>query len=127
MLITRSTVVAMLDQIRSKASREYLAYCAEHSEEQLVGDYILLYGQSYIAERNETYELPTYLPGWFTLGDDGGGTAILMRLDGSPTVFRCDHGAIGSIEPEIVAETFSSWFADGCPASWMDEEGDGED
>ena len=110
----------MRDDIRANASAEYLAYTANHPDEQSVGDYILLYGQSYIAERNETYELSTYLPGWFTLGDDGGGMAILMRLDGSPAVFRCDHGAIGSDDPESVAASFTEWLAADCPALWMD-------
>ena len=116
----------ILDNIRSNSSAEYLAYSEDYPDEQSVGDYILLYGQSYIAERNDTYEIPAYLPGWFTLGDDGGGTAILMRLDGSPAVYRCGHGAIGSSDPEWVAESFAEWLAAECPASWMDDD-DGYD
>jgi len=116
--------MTQLDDIRANASAEYLAYSKDHPDEQTVGDYILLYGQSHIAERNETYELPTYLPGWFTIGDDGGGTAILMRLDGSPAVYRCGHGALGSLDPGFVADSFASWLAADCPASWMDDDDD---
>jgi hypothetical protein len=116
--------MSMIDQIRVNASAEYLSYATGHPEEQSVGDFILLYGQSCLDERNETYELQSYMPGWFTIGDDGGGVAILMRLDRSPAVFQCGHGALGSREPELVANSFSEWLANDCPVSWMDDEDD---
>lgn len=105
----------LLDKIQASANAEYLKFLGENPESRSVGDYVLLYGQDDLEERNTTYELPTYLPDWFTLGDDGGGYAMLMRLDGSPGVYQCGHGAIGSLDPEPVAESFAAWLADECP------------
>ena len=114
----------LLETVRSQASAEYADFLSQQSESTNVGDYILLYGQADLPERNATYEVQTYLPGWFTIGDDGGGKALLMRLDGSAAVFQCGHGAIGSIEPELVSDTFSKWLESGCPAQWMDDDDD---
>ncbi len=116
--------MTLLDSVTSGASSEYSGFLVAHPDSTPVGDFILLYGQSDLTERNETYEVQSYLNGWVAIGDDGGGTAILIKLDGSPSVFRCGHGAIGSTDPELVAESFGAWFADDCRASWMDDDDD---
>ena len=38
-----------------------------------------------------------------------------MKLDGSHAVYLCDHGAIGSLDPELIHESFGGWYANGCP------------
>jgi len=114
----------LLEIIRSQASTEYTNFLSQQSEYTTFGEYILLYGQADLPGRNADYEVQTYMPGWFAIGDDGGGKALLMRLDGSAAVVRCGHGAIGSIEPELVSDTFSKWLESGCPAKWMDDEED---
>lgn len=116
--------MALLDSIQSQASTEYAEFLADHSESTNVGDFILLYGQQVLEERNATYEIQTFLTSWFAIGDDSGGTALLMRLNGSTAVYRCGHGAIGSLEPELVSESFSTWYAAGCPASWIEFDDD---
>ena len=113
--------MSLIDEIRQQAAEEYRSHAARHPDEASVGERVLLYGQDDLEERNNTYEVPTYLPGWFTIGDDGGGTAILMRLDGSPGVYLCGHGAIGSLDPEPVADSFASWLAADCPLPDDDE------
>ncbi len=95
--------MTLFDTVTSKVSSEYSSFLAAHPEFISVGHYDLLYGKSDVPERNETYEVQTYLADWFTIGDDGGGTALLMRLDGSPAVYSCGHGAIGSLDPELVS------------------------
>lgn len=114
--------MSLAAEIQSGASPDYVAFLRAHADSVAVGDFVLLYGKSDIDERNATFEVQTYLPGWFALGDDGGGVALLMRLDGSPPVYRCGHGALGSLEPEPVAESFADWHASGCPVPWMDDE-----
>ena len=112
----------MLDLVKSGASSEYLHFLNTHPQSIDIGDFVFLYGQTDLAERNETFEIPSYLPGWVAIGDDGAGTAILMRLDGSSHVFRCGHGALGSAEPELVSESFHAWFRSKCPAIWMEDD-----
>ncbi|EKK02634.1 hypothetical protein RBSH_02049 [Rhodopirellula baltica SH28] len=68
--------------------------------------------------------MQTYLADWFAIGDDGGGTALLMRLDGSPAVYNCGHGAIGSLDPELVSPSFAQWLAAECPVPRMDDDDD---
>ena len=107
--------MSLQNDINETASTQYRSYIAQNPDEQSVGDSVLLYGQGYIEEQNATYEVQAYLPGWFAIGDDGGGRALLMRLDGSNNVYLCDHGAIGSVDPELVAPSFSAWVAEECP------------
>jgi|GEM_PF-1880560 len=116
--------MSLLDTVTSGTSPEYSDFLAAHTESAPTGDFVLLYGQSDLPERNETFEIQTYLPGWVAIGDDGDGTAILMRLDGSSSVYRCGHGAIGSLDPELVSDSFAGWLADDCPAPWMDDDDD---
>ena len=117
----------LVDTITSKAFSDYSSFLAGHAESVSVGDYVLLYGKSDLTERNETYEVQTYLADWVAIGDDGGGTALLMRLDGSPEVYSCGHGAIGSIDPELVSPSFAQWLAADCPVPWMNDEDDDDD
>ena len=119
--------MTLLETVTSGASPEYAGFLAAHPDSAPTGDFVLLYGQSDLTERNETLEVQTYLPDWVAIGDDGGGTALLMRLDGSPSVFRCGQGAIGSVAPELIADSFSIWLAANCPASWMDDDHYGDD
>lgn len=77
----------LLDRIRQDSAPEYRDFLAQNSSDDVsVGEEVLLYGLPGLPERNETYELEEYLPGWFTLGDDSGGNQFLMKLDGSPGV-----------------------------------------
>lgn len=119
--------MSLLENAVSGTLPEYSRFLLAHAESEPTGDFILLYGQSDLPERNETFEIPKHLPDWVAIGDDGGGNAILMRLDGSPSVYRCGHGAIGSLDPELITDSFSNWLAADCPAPWMVDDDDGDD
>ena len=110
-----------LDQIRANTAPSYVEFLSNAEESQSIGEFVLLYGQSMIEERNATYELEQYLPGWITIGDDSGGIALLMKLDGSDGVYQCDHGAIGSLDPELVAPSFREWYDNECPTPWNED------
>ncbi|EME16519.1 SMI1/KNR4 family protein [Rhodococcus triatomae] len=60
-------------------------------------DGLLLYGPHEIAERNETFEVARYAPGWTLVGDDSGGRGLLMRHHGRDrrSVYVLDLGALG--------------------------------
>lgn len=110
--------MSLLNRILQDSAPEYRDFLAQNSSDDVsVGEEVLLYGLPGLPERNETYELEEYLPGWFTLGDDSGGNQFLMKLDGTPGVYLCGAGALGSLEPELVAPKFGTWLARGCPSS----------
>jgi hypothetical protein len=106
--------MSLIQQIQDFSSQEYLRF-GFNPDSQSVGEYVLLYGQDCIEERNGTYEVQLYMPGWIAIGDDNGGQAILMKLDGSHAVYLCDHGALGSLTPELIHDSFQGWYANGCP------------
>jgi len=105
----------LLDRVLRDSAPEYRDFLQGLPEEKLVGDVVLLYGLAVLQERNHTYEVQEYLPEWFTLGDDSGGNQLLMRLDGTPAVYSCDAGALGSIEPDLIHPRFAEWLTQGCP------------
>ena len=107
--------MSLLDEIRSKASTDYVAFLDTHNDSISIGEFALLYGLSDIIERNETYEVQTYLADWLAIGDDGGGRALMIRLDRSTSVYLCGHGGIGSVDPQRIADSFAAWIADECP------------
>ena len=111
----------LLALILQKSHLDYHRFLEHTIDARSVGEFVLLYGQSMIEERNQTYELERYLPGWFTIGDDSGGVALLMNLDGSDGVYQCDQGALGSLEPERFADSFQDWLNDECPTPWNDD------
>ena len=116
--------MSWLEKMRSQMSPEYGNFLETLSVSESRGDFVLLYGCTDLEERNSTFEIVTYLPDWLAIGDDSSGTALLMRRDGSAEVYACGHGALGSVEPERVSDSFVRWLDDGCPVSWMDEDFD---
>ena len=64
-----------------------------------VGEVVLIYSWPSVEERNETHEVDAYLPSHVSIGNDSGDYEFLIRRDGSPTVYQCDAGALGSACP----------------------------
>ncbi|MHC6177203.1 DUF4303 domain-containing protein [Glutamicibacter sp. X7] len=54
-----------------------------------LADGTTIYGPHSLAERNETFEVAEYAPGWVLIGDDSGGIGYLMRAGGA--VFEPAH------------------------------------
>lgn len=106
--------MGLLNQHRGRVSQEYLQFLDAHPD-GCIGDLVVLYGRDEIDERNEAYQAQTYEPEAIAVGDDSGGRAILLRLDGSNDVYLCGHGALGSSEFELLSDSFERWFQDGCP------------
>lgn len=75
----------------------------------------LIYGSRELVERNQTYQVSTYLTGHVAIGDDGGGQMFLLRHGVASPVLRIDMGAIGSMTPEAIAKSLEDWVEHGCP------------
>ncbi|MES2660969.1 MAG: hypothetical protein V4689_20250 [Verrucomicrobiota bacterium] len=80
-----------------------------------VGQIVVLYAWLSVVERNETLEVDVYLPNYVAIGNDSGDCEFLMRRDGSTSVYRCDAGQLGSVEPEWLHNHVADWLAAGCP------------
>ncbi|MFJ2776860.1 hypothetical protein [Kitasatospora sp. NPDC087315] len=75
-----------------------------------------VYAAGCIGERNTTYEVAQYAPGFVLVGDDSGGRGFLLRADdpGSP-VFSSDLGDLDPADFEVEAPDFASWLEVVCP------------
>ncbi len=72
---------------------------------------IAVYSAAGIAERNATYEVAQYAPGFLLIGDDSGGRGFLLRAeDPDSAVFSSDLGDLGPEDFEVVAADFASWI-----------------
>jgi hypothetical protein len=58
----------------------YLAVLQDRGGESLSKS-VHLYALEDLLERNVTYEIKTYCPGFMSIGDDSGGRAIMIPLD----------------------------------------------
>ena len=60
-----------------------------------------LYGRASLAERNETYEIALYEPGFYMIDQDGG-LGFFIKLNSDDTIYFNDLGALGSVPMRIV-------------------------
>ncbi|MFF3953056.1 hypothetical protein ACFYY1_07600 [Streptomyces sp. NPDC001890] len=86
----------------------------------LLDNGVHIYGPHLIQERNETFEVPLYAPGWVLVGDDSGGDGLLMRRHGRDrvSVYRLGLGAVRedvAAEGEPVTDDLLGWLRAGAP------------
>ncbi|GAA2556245.1 hypothetical protein GCM10010435_28610 [Winogradskya consettensis] len=72
-----------------------------------------------VLERNTTYEVGEWLPGYLMIAQEGD-RGFFLRCDGGGggdsdggPVFSADLGALGSVDPEVVAPAFEVWLRAG--------------
>ena len=76
---------------------------------------VRFYAADEIVERNETYETRAYCPGYLTLGDDGGGRAVVVHgALAPPTVFVVGHGSMREADFVVVGGGLREWIDGGC-------------
>src|SRR5262245_27821858 len=56
-----------------------------YSDGLFANDIVKLYSIDEIAERNSTYEVAEYLPGYLMIGDDSGGYGIFLDTGSNPS------------------------------------------
>jgi SMI1 / KNR4 family (SUKH-1) len=93
---------------------EYVALLA--LADGLYANSFTLYPSENVSERNRNYEVAVCAPGFVTIGDDGGGQAIVLRAGRGPSpVFVVGHGVMTPGHMVTVAENLSEWVRLGCP------------
>jgi hypothetical protein len=79
-------------------------------------DGLLLYGLDDVEERNATFEVADYLPGYLLIGDDSGGRGILVALTSTAhPVYACGLGAMNEEDVVPLADSLQAWAQEGCP------------
>src|SRR4051794_12977758 len=93
---------------------DYAALLAQ--ADGVVADAFVLYSCGELPERNATFEVGTYAPGFVAVGDDNGGRAIVMRGgSGRSPVFLVGQGTMLPACMIQIAGSLSEWLAEGCP------------
>lgn len=69
-------------------------------------------GAEGVVQRNIDYEVQVYLPGYFMIGDDGGGSAILLNL-GDRRIDEVDMGVMDEESMELSADSLEELLARG--------------
>lgn len=87
----------------------YRAFLGATDEDFLAGnDRTLVYGLGSVVERNETLESKTYCPGHLAIGDDSGGSALVLSL-AAGSVHRVGMGAMTPDCFEHICPNFAAW------------------
>ncbi|MCG6494150.1 hypothetical protein [Kitasatospora sp. A2-31] len=77
----------------------------------LTGSGVAVYPAGCIGERNATYEVAQYAPGFLLIGDDSGGRGFLLRADDPDSaVFSSDLGDLDPADFDVVSADFASWI-----------------
>ncbi|WP_441246277.1 hypothetical protein [Kitasatospora sp. McL0602] len=77
---------------------------------------VAVYGPEDLGERNTTYEVARYAPGFLLFGDDSGGRGFLLRAgDPHSPVYSSDFGDLDPDDFETEAPDFPTWFASLAP------------
>jgi hypothetical protein len=75
---------------------------------------LLIYGSADLKERNDTWEVTEYAPGFIAIGDDGGGKIFLMKLgEADSAIYVVESGVMNPEFGEKVAESLSAWVSNG--------------
>lgn len=73
---------------------------------------VAVYSSTTIGERNATYEVAQYAPGFLLVGDDSGGRGFLLRADDPDSaVFSSGLGDLEPADFDVEGADFASWIA----------------
>ncbi|MCH5677805.1 hypothetical protein [Streptomyces gilvus] len=72
---------------------------------------VTVYSADCIGERNTTYEVARYAPGFLLIGDDSGGRGFLLGADDPDSaVYSSDLGDLDPEDFEVESADFASWI-----------------
>ncbi|TYP67390.1 SMI1/KNR4 family protein [Paenibacillus methanolicus] len=81
----------------------------------LLDEGVCLYGTDDLCERNSTWEVSIYAAGYIAIGDDSGGTVLLMPFEeNTTTVIGVDAGDMNPLNGVTVASDIANWINNGC-------------
>jgi hypothetical protein len=74
---------------------------------------MIIYGIEDILERNATWEIQDYAPGFISIGDDSGGRVFLMSLDNKEQILIVDSGDMNLEHAELITTNLFQWINNG--------------
>jgi len=83
----------------------------EFSDGCLLETGVKIYSLDELQERNETYEITEYAPGYILIGDDSGGKGFLLSLQKETSEIY--SSGLGDMSPngfKVIANSFQSWI-----------------
>ena len=79
-------------------------------------DRTVLYGARDLLERNRTFEVSEYAPGWLMIGDDSGGQAFLVDVTEKDRRVICvDMGSMVPEDGRCAGANLNAWAESGFP------------
>jgi hypothetical protein len=85
----------------------------------LLDEGVCLYGTEDICERNSTWEVSIYAQGYIAIGDDSGGTVLLMVFEeNATTVIGVDAGDMDPLNGVTIAFDIAEWIEKGCQMTY---------
>jgi hypothetical protein len=75
---------------------------------------ITIYSSKDLYERNQTFEVDEYAPGYLLIGDDSGGLAILINME-NYALYIVDQGIMDPDEMEKISNSLEEWIDGVCP------------
>ena len=73
---------------------------------------LTIYSSSDVIERNRTFEVDIYAPGFIAIGDDGGGRCVLISVHGGE-VYLVDQGSMDADEMKKIGASIPDWVSNG--------------
>ncbi|GIF73306.1 hypothetical protein [Asanoa siamensis] len=98
-----------MEQLISRTDGAYQRWLAS----DVVTEGVVMYGRESLLERNTTYDIGRWLPGYLMIGQEGD-RGFFLRYDaaGGP-VFWADLGSLGEVDLTVAAPTFEAWLRSG--------------
>lgn len=74
---------------------------------------LTVYSSSEVFERNETFEVEEYAPGYLAIGDDSGGLSILINIE-NEKIYSVDQGIMDPDDMDLQSDSLEQWVLRGC-------------
>lgn len=94
---------------------DYVAFLRVSNGGRTQGNLSLLEVEDCV-QRNRDYEVAEYMPGYFMIGDDGGGTAIVLKL-ADQRIYEVDMGVMDEDSAQLSADSLQALIKDGMTLS----------
>ena len=105
--------MGMIEQLVSRTDAAYQRWLAVTPDDVAADAGLLVFCRESLPERNTTYEVGEWLAGHLMIAQEGD-RGFFLRCDGDGgPVFSADLGALGSVDPEVVAPEFEVWLRSG--------------
>ena len=111
---SRDQIDGLAEALGLRLPVEYRALLAEANG--VSANLVEIYSAATVPERNATYEVAVYSPGYILIGTLND-FPLLLRAGEESAVYENDWGAMSPQTMKELAPSLAQWIADGCPDS----------